>query len=95
MNPQIEELHRLKAEAEKKMEQYTHQAKRIENRMQYYQAKARKERNHRLIVRGATVENIWPEVKPMSQEDFDHLMRKVLALPAAREALNEISGGSS
>ena len=95
MNPQIEELHRLKAEAEKKMEQYTHQAKRIENRMQYYQAKERKERNHRLIVRGATVESIWPEVKTMSQEDFDHLMRKVLALPAAREALNEISGGSS
>ena len=94
MNPQIEELHRLKAEAEKKIEQYTHQAKRIENRIQYYQAKERKERNHRLIVRGAIVESIWPEVKTMSQEDFDHLMRKVLALPGAQEMLREVLGGS-
>ena len=59
MNPQLEQLYQQKAEAEKKMEQYTHQAKRIENRMQYYQAKERKERNHRLIIRGATVESIW------------------------------------
>ena len=94
MNPQIEELRRLKEEAEKKMEQYTHQAKRIENRMQYYREKERRERNHRLIVRGATVESIWPEVKSMSQEDYDRLMRKVLTLPDAQEALNEITGGS-
>ena len=62
--------------------------------MQYYREKERKERNHRLIVRGATVESIWPEVKPMSKEDFDRLMRKVLMLPGAREVLREVLRGS-
>ena len=94
MNPQLEELYRQKAEAEKKIEQYRHQEQRLTNRMQYYREKERKERSHRLIVRGATVESIWPEVKPMSQEDFDRLMRKVLALPGAQDMLREVLGGS-
>ena len=93
MNPQLEELRRQKEEAERKLEQYTHQAQRIKNRMQYYQQRERKERNHRLIVRGATVESIWPEIKSMSREDFDRLMRKVLSLPGAREALDNFIGG--
>ena len=95
MNPQLEELYRQKAEAEQKIEQYRHREQQLTNRMQYYREKERKERNHRLIVRGATVESIWPEVKPMSKEDFDRLMRKVLTLPGAREVLREILGGSS
>ena len=94
MNPQLEELYRQKAEAEQKIEQYRHREQQLTNRMQYYREKERKERNHRLIVRGATVESIWPEVKPMSKEDFDRLMRKVLALPGAREVLREVLGGS-
>ena len=95
MNPQLEELYRQKAEAEQKIEQYRHREQQLTNRMQYYREKERKERNHRLIVRGATIESIWPEVKPMSKEDFDRLMRKVLTLPGAREVLREIHGGSS
>ena len=94
MNPQLEELYRQKAEAEQKIEQYRHREQQLTNRMQYYREKERKERNHRLIVRGATVESIWPEVKPMSKEDFDRLMRKVLSLPGAREVLREVLGGS-
>ena len=94
MNPQLEELYRQKAEAEQKIEQYRHREQQLTNRMQYYREKERKERNHRLIVRGATVESIWPEVKPMPNEDFDRLMRKVLSLPGAREVLREVLGGS-
>ena len=94
MNPQLEELYRQTAEAEQKIEQYRHREQQLTNRMQYYREKERKERNHRLIVRGATVESIWPEVKPMSKEDFDRLMRKVLSLPGAREVLREVLGGS-
>ena len=94
MNPQLEELYRQKAEAEKKIEQYLHREQQLTNRMQYYREKERKERNHRLIVRGATVESIWPEVKPMPKEDFDRLMRKALSLPGAREVLREFLEGS-
>ena len=94
MNPQLEELYRQKAEAEKKIEQYRHREQQLTNRMQYYREKERKERNHRLIVRGATVESIWPEVKPMPKEDFDRLMRKALSLPGAREVLREFLEGS-
>ena len=93
MNPEIEELKRKKAEAEKKAEQYRHQEQRLTNRMQYYWKKQRNERNHRLIVRGATVESIWPEVKSMSEETFDLLMRKVLELPDAKKVLDDILGG--
>lgn len=89
MNPELEELYRKKAEAEVKVEQLMHEGQRLENRIRYYQEGQRKARNHRLIVRGATVESIWPEIKPMSKEDFDRLMRKVLTLPAARDALGE------
>ena len=35
MNPEIEELRRQKAEAEKKAEQYRHQEQRLLNRIQY------------------------------------------------------------
>ena len=94
MNPQLEELYRQKAEAEQKIEQYRHREQQLTNRMQYYREKERKERNHRLIVRGATVESIWPEVKTMSKEDFDRLTRKVLTLPGAREVLREVLRGS-
>ena len=93
MNPQLEELRRQKEEAERKVEQYIHQAQRIKNRMQYYQQRERKERNHRLIVRGATVESIWPEVKALSKEDFNFLMRRVLSLPAAKAELQKLMGG--
>ena len=61
--------------------------------MEYYRQKKRKERNHRLIVRGASVENIWPEVKAMSEETFDRLMREVLELPGAKKVLDDILGG--
>ena len=94
MNPQLEELYRQKAEAEQKIELYRHREQQLTNRMQYYREKERKERNHRLIVRGDIVENIWPEVKPMSKEDFDRLMRKVLTLPGAQDMLREVLGGS-
>ncbi|MBO6231255.1 MAG: DUF3847 domain-containing protein [Ruminiclostridium sp.] len=89
----MEELKRKKAEAEKKAEQYRHQEQRLTNRMEYYRQKKRKERNHRLIVRGASVENIWPEVKAMSEETFDRLMREVLELPGAKKVLDDILGG--
>lgn len=94
MNPQLEELYRQKAAAEKKIEQYRHREQKLTNRMQYYREKERRERNHRLIVRGATVESIWPEVKLMPKEDFDRLMRKVLSLPGAQAVLGEFLGGN-
>ena len=63
MKKSHQELEKLCAEAEAKVEQYQHQGQRYENRIRYYTEGERKKRNHRLITRGAAVESIVPEVR--------------------------------
>ena len=81
MEKSRETLKRKCAEAETKVEQYRHEAQRLENRIKYYQQGDRKRRNHRLITRGAAVENIVPEVRGMSERAFYVLMEQVFSLP--------------
>ena len=75
------ELERELAKANAKVEQYQHQAQRLENRLRYYADGERKKRNHRLITRGAAVESIAPEVRSMSERAFFLLVEKVFSLP--------------
>lgn len=71
------------------MEQYRHKAERLENRISYYDKGNRKKRTHRLITRGAAVENIAPQVKDMSERGFYILMDNVFALPEVKKLINE------
>ena len=91
-----EQLQRELDESKRKLEQAIHQAERLDNRIHDLQAKERKDRNHRLITRGGTVEHFWPEVRTMSEKEFFMLMETVLTLPAAKSVLQSFhpSGGA-
>ena len=88
MNPKLEKLYVEQEQAQKKLRQAQHQAQRLENRIRYIGEIERRARNHRLITRGAAVEHLWPQVKPMTEVAFYELMEAVLSLPEARAILD-------
>ena len=88
MNPKLEKLYAEQEQAQKELRQAQHQAQRLENRIRYIGKIERRARNHRLITRGAAVEHLWPQVKPMTEVAFYELMEAVLSLSEAREILD-------
>ena len=87
MNPKLEKLYAEQERVKKKLEQARHQQQRLENRIRYLSKAERRARNHKLITRGAAVEHLWPQVKPMTEGAFFELMEAVLALPEAQSIL--------
>ena len=87
MNPKLEKLYVEQERIEQKLEQARHQQQRLENRIRYFSKAERRARNHKLITRGAAVEHLWPQVKPMTEGAFFELMETVLALPEAQSIL--------
>ena len=81
MKKSREQLEKERDEAIAKREQYRHKCQRLENRVRYYTEGERKKRNHRLIVRGADVESVAPEVLGMSQAAFRKLAEQIFSLP--------------
>lgn len=62
-------------EDEKKLIQAKHRLEQAENRNR---KKERSERNHRLIVEGAILEKLLPEIKTMNFTDIEgHLLEKL------------------
>ena len=87
-NPEIEKLRVQQERGEKKLEQLRHREQQLENRIRYLEGAERRQRNHRLITRGAAVEHLWPEVKALSEQDFYSLMELILSLAVARDVLH-------
>ena len=79
-----EEIARLKL----KQEQLDHQMTRAKNTLSYLSAKERKERTHRLVVKGGVIEHHAPETKDLSEPEFYELMEKILWLPEAKQMIN-------
>ena len=69
------------AEANKRLEQEKHKLHRLENRKSYLESGSRKQRNHRLITRGAAVENVMPDVKLLTEQEFYSLMKRIAEHP--------------
>ena len=90
MKKSQEELQEEYDEAVIKREQYQHQCQRLENRIRYYTEGERKKRNHRLIVRGADVESVAPEVRGMSQAAFRTLVEQIFSLPEVAALVSRI-----
>ena len=62
-------------DAEKKLMQAKHRLEQAENRNR---KKERTKRNHRLIVEGAILEKLLPEIKTMNFTDIEgHLLEKL------------------
>ena len=87
-NPEIEKLRKQQEQEQKKLEQLQHREQQLQNRIRYLEGAERRQRNHRLITRGAAVEHLWPEVKALSEQDFYSLMELVLSLNVARKVLH-------
>lgn len=82
-----EQLLAEKTKTEAQIEQEKHKGKRLDNRIKYLEDGDRKKRRHRLITRGAAVESIAPEVKPLTEVEFYSLMEHILSLPESKTAV--------
>ena len=81
-----EELTAEIEETEKKIRQYQNREKIIKQKLS---REERRERSHRLIVRGAVFESIVPQAKDMTDEEAAALLRLALTSEAAREFLRK------
>ena len=69
------------AEAMKKQEQIEHQLQRAENRADFLKDNERRRRTHRLVIKGAIIEDIAPCLKSCSDQEFYNLMDEIFSLP--------------
>ena len=88
MSKELDELRREYAEKEAKLRQYQNRVKRLEQRRQYYEKGERQKRAHRLITRGAAVESVAPEVRPLSEQGFYALAQQIFSMPEVRAAVH-------
>ena len=72
------------AEAMKKQEQIEHQLRRAENRANFLKDNERRGRTHRLVIKGAIIEDIAPCLKDCSDQEFYGLMDNIFSLPQAQ-----------
>ena len=68
-------------DAMKKQEQIEHQLQRAENRADFLKDNERRRRTHRLVIKGAIVEDIAPCLKDCSDQEFYGLMDEIFSLP--------------
>ena len=67
--------------ATKKQEQIEQQLQRAENRADFLKDNERRRRTHRLVIKGAIVEDIAPCLKDCSDQEFYNLMDEIFSLP--------------
>ena len=87
---EIEENNQEIARLEHEQEQLDHQITRAKNTISYLNAKARKERNHRLIIKGGVIEHHAPETKELTESEFYDLMEKILERPEAKRMIEAV-----
>ena len=73
-------------DGKKKIRQYENREKLLRQKLS---REERKERSHRLIVRGAVFESIVPEAKTMTDEEAAALLRLALTSEPAQEFLKK------
>lgn len=87
MGKSMEQFLSEKAEIETQLEQEKHKGQRLKNRQSYYESGDRKKRTHHLITRGAAIESIVPEVKPLTEVEFYSMMEHIFSLPETKIAV--------
>ena len=76
-----DELQNELTDAQRQHDQEQHRLQRTENRRGYFEATSRRQRNHRLITRGAAMESVFPEVKPLTEREFYELAEQMADAP--------------
>ena len=87
MSKTKEELLEEYKKKENEQEQLRHGMQRTENRKEYVQSVSRRNRTHRLITRGATIESIVPEVREMGERAFYLALEKFFDDESHRKSL--------
>ena len=87
MSKELEQLRQEYAENEAKLQQYQHRVQRLEQRRNTMRRGSGRNAPHRLITRGAAVESVAPEVKPMSEQGFYSLAEQIFSMPEVRAAV--------
>ncbi len=85
----IEECKTEIEQTEKQLRQYENKGKILDRKLAI---EKRKERNHRLCVRGGFIESIIPELITMTDEDAQTFFRLALTSEPAREFLRKRAG---
>ena len=84
-----DELQNELTDAQRQHDQAQHRLQRAENRKEYFEATSRRQRNHRLITRGAAMESIFPAIKPLTEREFYEMAEKLSELPGVFPILEE------
>ena len=98
-----DELQNELTDAQRQHDQEQHRLQRAENRKEYLEATSRRQRNHRLITRGAAMENVFPDVKSLTEREFYEMVERISELPgifpiiddavARHQALEKLEAG--
>ncbi len=84
-----DELQNELAEAQRQYDQEQHRLQRAENRKEYFETTSRRQRNHRLITRGAAMESVFPDVKPLTEREFYEMVERISELPGIVPLIDE------
>lgn len=83
------ELSQQLTEKENELLCLQHRQQRMENRRQYLEKGERTKRNHRLITRGAAIEAVFPQVKPLTEVGFYTMVENLAELNDVQIAVNK------
>ena len=81
----IPELEAEIAAKEHQLAQLRHRQQQLENRRSYYEKGDRRKRAHRLITRGAAIENVEPLAKVLTETEFLRLCGKSTYFAGSQE----------
>ena len=84
-----DELQNELTDAQRQHDQEQHRLQRTENRREYFEATSRRQRNHRLITRGAAMESVFPDVKPLTEREFYEMVERISELPGIIPLIDE------
>ena len=76
-------------EKETELQCLQHRQQRLENRKNYLEKGERTKRNHRLITRGAAIEAVFPQVKPLTEVGFYTMVENLAEMDDVRSAVNQ------
>ena len=75
--------------AQRQRDQEQHRLQRAENRKEYLEATSRRQRNHRLITRGAAMESIFPAIKLLTEREFYEMAERISELPGIMPLIDD------
>jgi hypothetical protein len=84
-----DELQNELTDAQRQHDQEQHRLQRAENRREYFETTSRRQRNHRLITRGAAMESVFPTVKPLTEREFYEMVERISELPGIFPIIEE------